>query len=54
MIVESPTADGQPLKVPGIVPKLSATPGRGSRMRRRGSAQHDGDLKRGGWPERAS
>ena len=28
MIVDSPTSDGKPLKVPGIVPKMSATPGR--------------------------
>ena len=28
MIVDSPTSDGKPLKVPGIVPKLSLTPGR--------------------------
>ena len=27
MIVQTTAGDGQPLKVPGIVPKLSATPG---------------------------
>ena len=28
MIVQTADADGRPLKVPGIVPRLSATPGR--------------------------
>ncbi len=28
MIVQTQDADGRPLKVPGIVPKLQATPGR--------------------------
>ena len=28
MIVQTQDADGRPLKVPGIVPKLAATPGR--------------------------
>jgi crotonobetainyl-CoA:carnitine CoA-transferase CaiB-like acyl-CoA transferase len=28
MIVQTQDAQGRPLKVPGIVPKLSATPGR--------------------------
>jgi crotonobetainyl-CoA:carnitine CoA-transferase CaiB-like acyl-CoA transferase len=28
MIVDQKTADGSHIKVPGIVPKLSATPGR--------------------------
>ncbi len=27
MIIESPTSDGHTLKVPGVVPKLSQTPG---------------------------
>jgi formyl-CoA transferase len=50
MIVESPTSDGQTLKVPGVVPKLSATPGRIARPAPR-LGQHDADLLRGpGWP----
>jgi formyl-CoA transferase len=48
MIVEVPSAGGR-LKVPGIVPKLSATPGR---IRRAAPTlgEHDGDLG-GGWPD---
>ncbi len=51
MIVESPTSDGVPLKVPGIVPKLSATPGAIAHAAPR-LGEHDADLARGGWPER--
>ena len=52
MIVESPTSDGHTLKVPGVVPKLSATPGRIAHAAPR-LGQHDVDLKRGsGWPAR--
>ncbi|MBS0562848.1 MAG: CoA transferase, partial [Proteobacteria bacterium] len=51
MILETVGADGQRLKVPGIVPKLSATPGRIA-----GPAptlgQHNADLAQGGWPRR--
>lgn len=49
MIVEVPSAGGR-LKVPGIVPKLSATPGR---IRRAAPTlgEHDGDLGGGGWPD---
>ena len=53
MIVQVTAADGQPLKVPGIVPKLSATPGAVAHAAPR-LGEHDGDLQRGGWPERAS
>ena len=51
MIVDTPTSDGSPLKVPGIVPKLSATPGGIAHPAPR-LGEHDGDLARGGWPER--
>ena len=52
MIVESPTSDGHTLKVPGVVPKLSATPGRIAHAAPR-LGQHDADLQRaGGWPAR--
>ena len=51
MIVDTPTSDGRPLKVPGIVPKLSATPGRIAHAAPR-LGQHTADLRRGGWPER--
>lgn len=52
MIVESPTSDGHTLKVPGVVPKLSATPGRIAHAAPR-LGQHDADLQRGsGWPTR--
>ena len=50
MIVDSPTSDGKPLKVPGIVPKLSATPGRIARPAPK-LGEHTGDLKQSGWPK---
>jgi len=50
MIVEVECADGSKLRVPGIVPKLSATPGRIRRAAPR-LGQDDADLQRGGgWP----
>ena len=52
MIVETPTSDGMPLKVPGIVPKLSATPGRIVHAAPK-LGEHNADLKAGaGWPRR--
>jgi crotonobetainyl-CoA:carnitine CoA-transferase CaiB-like acyl-CoA transferase len=51
MIVAATTAAGAPLKVPGIVPKLSATPGAIAHPAP-GLGEHDDDLARGGWPER--
>ena len=51
MIVDSPTSDGKPLKVPGIVPKLSVTPGRIANAAPR-LGQHTADLAPGGWPAR--
>jgi len=51
MIVDSPTSDGGSLKVPGIVPKLSGTPGRILHGAPR-VGQHDEDLTCGGWPAR--
>ena len=51
MIVQVRAADGQLLKVPGIVPKLSATPGAIAHAAPR-LGEHDGDLRRGGWPAR--
>jgi formyl-CoA transferase len=51
MIVESPASDGVPLKVPGIVPKLGATPGAIVHPAPR-LGEHDADLARGGWPAR--
>ena len=55
MIVDSPTSNGHPLKVPGIVPRLSATPGGIAHAAPR-LGEHDGDLarvcKEPGWPER--
>ncbi|MDM0056608.1 CaiB/BaiF CoA transferase family protein [Variovorax fucosicus] len=52
MIVESPTSDGRTLKVPGVVPKLSATPGGITHAAPR-LGQHTEDLLRGGWPARS-
>ncbi|MET3917089.1 crotonobetainyl-CoA:carnitine CoA-transferase CaiB-like acyl-CoA transferase [Variovorax sp. OAS795] len=51
MIVETTTADGEMLKVPGVVPKLSATPGRIARPAPR-LGEHTGDLQDAGWPAR--
>jgi crotonobetainyl-CoA:carnitine CoA-transferase CaiB-like acyl-CoA transferase len=53
MIVETVTADGQRLKVPGVVPKLSATPGRIAHPAPRLGA-HNADLQQAGWPARCS
>ena len=51
MVVETRTGDGRTLKVPGIVPKLSATPGRiASPAPRLG--EHNAALRGGGWPQR--
>jgi crotonobetainyl-CoA:carnitine CoA-transferase CaiB-like acyl-CoA transferase len=53
MIVQTHDVDGQPIKVPGIVPKLSATPGRISTPAPR-LGQHNAEvLAAGGWPTRA-
>jgi crotonobetainyl-CoA:carnitine CoA-transferase CaiB-like acyl-CoA transferase len=50
MILQTADADGRPLKVPGIVPKLSSTPGR-LRTPAPKLGQHNGDLLRhAGWP----
>jgi crotonobetainyl-CoA:carnitine CoA-transferase CaiB-like acyl-CoA transferase len=52
MIIEAPASDGRTLKVPGIVPKLSATPGRIAHPAPR-LGEHDGQLQTGaGWPAR--
>ncbi|MEJ8851770.1 CoA transferase [Variovorax rhizosphaerae] len=54
MILESPTSDGRTLKVPGVVPKLSATPGAIAHAAPR-LGQHTEDLQRnGGWPARTA
>jgi formyl-CoA transferase len=52
MIVETSTSDGRTLKVPGVVPKLSATPGRIAHPAPR-LGEHDEDLRSGGWPARS-
>jgi crotonobetainyl-CoA:carnitine CoA-transferase CaiB-like acyl-CoA transferase len=51
MIVEATTSDGGTLKVPGVVPKLSATPGRIAHPAPR-LGEHTGDLRGPGWPVR--
>ncbi|HSN21037.1 MAG TPA: CoA transferase [Usitatibacter sp.] len=51
MIVEARTREGASLRVPGIVPKLSATPG-AIRHPAPGLGEHDADLGAGGWPPR--
>lgn len=51
MIVEATTSDGGTLKVPGVVPKLSATPGRIAHPAPR-LGEHTGDLQGPGWPAR--
>jgi len=52
MVVEARTGDGRALKVPGVVPKLSETPGGIAHAAPR-LGEHDADLERGGWPARA-
>ncbi len=53
MVVDVTTADGLPLKVPGIVPKLSATPGRIACPAPR-LGEHTAEvLDACGWPARA-
>ncbi len=50
MILQTADADGRPLKVPGIVPKLSSTPGR-LRTPAPKLGQHNDDLmQHAGWP----
>ncbi len=52
MVVQAQTADGTFLKVPGVVPKLSATPGRIAHPAPR-LGEHTGDvLSTRGWPAR--
>ena len=51
MILEAPTSTGRPVKMPGIVPKLSATPGR-VRHRAPRLGEHNADLAQPGWPRR--
>jgi crotonobetainyl-CoA:carnitine CoA-transferase CaiB-like acyl-CoA transferase len=51
MILDTVTAGGKPLKVPGIVPKLSATPGRIAHPAPT-LGQHNDDIGEGGWPRR--
>jgi formyl-CoA transferase len=51
MLVDAATADGRALKVPGVVPKLSATPGCIAHPAPR-LGEHDADLLRAGWPAR--
>lgn len=51
MIVDAAASYGGRLKVPGIVPKLSATPGRLSQVAPK-LGEHNGDLVASGWPGR--
>jgi crotonobetainyl-CoA:carnitine CoA-transferase CaiB-like acyl-CoA transferase len=52
MIVEAPTSDGSLLKVPGVIPKLSATPGRIARPAPRLGEHTQEVVSAQGWPER--
>lgn len=51
MILEATTAAGHTVKLPGIVPKLSATPG-GIAHRAPTLGEHNPDLTQTGWPVR--
>ena len=51
MVLDITARDGQPLQVPGIVPKLHGTPGRLRHAAPR-LGEHDGDLAQPGWPAR--
>ena len=54
MVVQTTDAEGRPLKVPGVVPKLSATPGR-LRAPAPQLGQHNHSvLGQTGWPQRAA
>ncbi len=53
MILDTVGADGQALKVPGIVPKLSETPGGLVHPAPR-LGEHNADLAQPGWPPRRS
>jgi formyl-CoA transferase len=52
MVVETRTADGVTLKVPGVVPKLSATPGRIARPAPRLGEHTEEVVSADGWPVR--
>lgn len=54
MIVQTRDADGRPLKVPGIVPKLAATPGRLRSPAPRLGQHNASVLGRPGWPAAAN
>lgn len=51
MILDTVTSHGKPMKTPGIVPKLTATPGRVKHPAPT-LGQHTDDLKQPGWPHR--
>ena len=52
MILDTTTSTGKPMKTPGIVPKMSATPGR-VKYPAPTLGQHTDDLKQTGWPKRS-
>jgi crotonobetainyl-CoA:carnitine CoA-transferase CaiB-like acyl-CoA transferase len=52
MVVESRTSDGTTLKVPGVVPKLSATPGRIVHPAPKLGEHNHHIVSAGGWPAR--
>jgi formyl-CoA transferase len=54
MIVQTQDIDGRPLKVPGIVPKLAATPGRLRTPAPRLGQHTDSVLTAGGWSHAAN
>jgi crotonobetainyl-CoA:carnitine CoA-transferase CaiB-like acyl-CoA transferase len=51
MLLDVTTSDGQRLTVPGVVPKLSTTPGGIQRAAPR-LGEHTADLQGAGWPDR--
>ena len=54
MVLQTADAEGRPLKVPGIVPKLAATPGRLRTPAPRLGQHNDSVLGHIGWPLRAA
>jgi crotonobetainyl-CoA:carnitine CoA-transferase CaiB-like acyl-CoA transferase len=54
MIVQTADAAGRPLKVPGIVPKLGATPGRLQTPAPRLGEHNQQVIGATGWPARAA
>jgi formyl-CoA transferase len=54
MVLQTHDVEGRPLRVPGIVPKLAATPGRLRTPAPRLGQHNDSVLGQPGWPAAAA